>query len=65
MVKPMNMSDCFAGLHDDEKPAGVYNGSCFIEMDTGKVYFYDAANSQWIEFGGSSDSSNNNAEDNG
>lgn len=65
MVKLMNMSDCFAGLHDDEKPTGVYNGSCFIEMDTGKVYFYDAENSQWIEFGGSSDGSNDNAEGGG
>lgn len=52
MVKPMNMADWFAGLHDDEKPTNVYNGSAFIEMDTGKVFFYDAENSLWIEFGG-------------
>ena len=41
-----------AGLSTDDKPTGVYvgNGSMFIEMDTGKVYFYDAANTQWRAF---------------
>lgn len=51
MVKPTNMADCFAGLAADTKPSGVYNGSAFIEMDTGKVYFYDAENDLWIAFG--------------
>lgn len=41
------------GLSADEKPTErVLNGSSFIEMDTGKVYFYDEANAQWREFGG-------------
>ena len=31
------------------KPEGVENGSTFLEMDTGKVYIYDAANAQWRE----------------
>ena len=37
------------GLSTDSKPTGdtVGNGSCFLEMDTGKAYFYDAENSQW------------------
>ena len=41
----------FFGLHDDEKPTGddITNGSVFVEIDTGKVYFYDAENEQWLE----------------
>jgi len=44
------------GLSTDSKPtqAGNYyigNGSLFIEMDTGKIYFYDLANTRWLEFG--------------
>lgn len=34
----------------------IPNMASFIEVDTGKLYFYDAENSQWVEFGGSSDS---------
>lgn len=58
MVKPMNMAECYAGLSTDDKPYPVYNGSCFIEMDTGKVYFFNAADGTeagWLEWGGSSD----------
>lgn len=45
------------GLSTDEKPT-VYdeeidsyidNGSTFIEIDTGKIYFYDLENEQWNE----------------
>lgn len=40
------------GLSTDAKPTeGIGNGSAFIEMDTGKLYFYDAAGEQWIEWG--------------
>lgn len=40
----------FYGLHDDSKPtSGVANGSCFIEMDTNKAYWFDAEHSTWIE----------------
>jgi len=53
MVKTMNMSDCFAGLHDDSKPTGVANGSVFIEMDTSKVYMFNADSGEWVEIGGS------------
>ena len=37
------------GLHGDTKPTGddVANGSSFLEMDTGNVYFWDKENSQW------------------
>ena len=45
----------FFGLSTDTKPTGaeVANGSCFLEMDTSKIYFYDADNAQWLEWGAS------------
>lgn len=40
------------GLSTDEKPTtNIANGSTFIEMDAGKLYFYDAANGTWREWG--------------
>ena len=49
----------FRGLSTDTKPDetkdSVGNGAAFIEMDTGKLYFYDADSTQWVEFGGSSE----------
>lgn len=44
----------FRGLSTDSKPASCGNGSVFIEMDSGKIYFYDAAGEQWIEWGAGS-----------
>ena len=42
----------YAGLSTDSKPTeNVPNGAAFIEMDTGKLYFYDADNQQWREWG--------------
>lgn len=33
----------YYGIHTDTKETNnIANGSCFIEMDTGKIYFYDA-----------------------
>ena len=46
-----------AGLSTDAKPAGVVTGSLFLEVDTGDVYSYDEAGSQWdkvTELGGGS-----------
>ena len=45
------------GLSTDTKPNkigdnNIGNGSIFIEIDTGKIYFYDGENTQWLEFGG-------------
>jgi len=38
---------------DDPKPIdGVLNGMTFIEMDTGKIYFFDEDNGTWCEWGG-------------
>lgn len=43
------------GLSTDTKPtkigdSDIGNGTIFIEMDTGKIYFYDLENEQWREF---------------
>ena len=42
------------GLSTDEKPTSwqdgiIENGSAFIEIDTGDVYLFDEANSEWNE----------------
>ena len=45
-----------AGLSTDPKPSGVVTGSLFMEVDTGDVYAYDEAGTQWdkvAELGGS------------
>ena len=42
----------YYGLSTDPKPVeGVSNGSAFVEMDTGKVYFYNEAGTEWLEWG--------------
>ena len=48
------VTSTYYGLSTDTpKPTdGVGNGSAFIEMDTGKLYFYDLANTTWREWGG-------------
>lgn len=43
------------GLSTDTKPTEINgktidNGSTFIEIDTGKIYFYDLENEEWKEF---------------
>lgn len=42
----------YFGLNSDTKPTDdtVGNGSAFVEMNTGKLYFYDAENSEWKEW---------------
>lgn len=38
-------------LSTDTKPtSGVGNGDLMIEMDTGKVYFFNQDAGEWIEF---------------
>ena len=42
------------GLSTDTKPtqikgATIENGSTFIEIDTGKIFFYDLDHQQWNE----------------
>lgn len=42
----------YRGLSTDTKPTtDVPNGSIFIEIDTGNIYFYDSANNTWIQWG--------------
>lgn len=46
-------TEVYFGLSTDTKPAPVANGSCFVEMNTGKLYFFNAAGtvgSQWTEW---------------
>ena len=43
----------FMGLSTDEKPTleelpDMRNGSSYMEMDTKKLYFWDAENEQWV-----------------
>ena len=51
----MNYNDnvqTYYGLSTDSKPTdGISNGSCFVEMDSGKIYFYNAAGAAWAEWG--------------
>ena len=51
-VSGIETSACtYFGLSTDEKPtSGVGNGSVFLEMNTAKIYLFDAANAQWIEW---------------
>ena len=46
--------NAYYGLSTDTKPSGTaLNGRAFIEMDTGKIYHYDADSGTWLEWGGS------------
>lgn len=43
------------GLSTDTKPTEINdkiidNGSVYIEIDTGKIFMFDAENQQWKEF---------------
>lgn len=37
------------GLSTDTKPTDVGNASTFYEMDTKKLYMFDAQNNVWLE----------------
>lgn len=42
----------YYGLSTDSKPENkVINGACFIEMDTGGVYFFNKTANEWVKFG--------------
>lgn len=43
-----NTYDMF-GLSTDEKPVDVKNASTFYEMDTKKIFMFDADNMVWLE----------------
>ena len=43
----------YMGLSTEEKPTeGLATGSLFIELDTGKVYYFNADTTTWAVFGG-------------
>lgn len=46
-------ANCFpcelAGLSTDQKPTNVCNASIFYEMDTKKMFVFDAENHVWHE----------------
>lgn len=38
------------GLSTDTKPtSGIINGSIFVEVDSGKVFFFNEAGEAWVE----------------
>ena len=37
----------YRGLEADKAKVQPENGDAYIEMDSGKLYFYDAQNSMW------------------
>lgn len=39
----------FAGRSIDEKPVDVANGAEYTEIDTGRIYRFDAENAVWHE----------------
>lgn len=39
----------FSGRSIDTKPMDVENGAVYREIDTGRVYRYDAENKRWYE----------------
>ena len=44
-------AEIYWGLSTDTKPVECGNGSVFVEMDTSLLYFYDAENAEWLEWG--------------
>lgn len=53
MITLINKTDTYEyhGLSTDTKPLTCPNGSCFLEMDTSKIYFFDGASETWYEWG--------------
>lgn len=42
----------YVGLSGDNKPETAENGAVFLEMNTSKIYFFNAAEGGgWIEWG--------------
>lgn len=38
----------YRGLSTDTKPTDATNGSSFLEMDSGDIYYFDADSGDWI-----------------
>lgn len=39
----------FSGRSIDTKPVNIENGAVYKEIDTGRIYRYDAENNHWYE----------------
>ncbi len=48
MVSNTNMVMHYRGLSSDTKPTAP-NGSDFLEIDTGKTWYYDADGKEWVD----------------
>lgn len=53
MVSNDRMIMHYRGLSGDDKPAEAPNGSDFLEIDTGKVWYFDATEGEWRDPTGS------------
>ena len=42
-------TDAKPTVYDEDIDSYIDNGSTFIEIDTGKIFFYDLENEQWKE----------------
>lgn len=49
MVSNDRMIMHYRGLSGDTKPDAPPNGSDFLEIDTGKTWYYDADSGEWID----------------
>lgn len=45
----ISKTSTFSGRSIDTKPANVENGAVYKEIDTGRIYRYDAENNHWYE----------------
>lgn len=50
----------YRGLSTDTKPSDADKNTTFLEMDTGKIYYFDGT--EWLEFGTGADALNANTE---
>ena len=49
-ISDNNHPTTYYGLSTDTKPTkNVINGAIFIEINTGKAFFFDRANTTWLE----------------
>lgn len=44
------LADIFCNSTDTKPTANLVNGSKLTEVDTGKTFLYDEANTEWVEF---------------
>ena len=49
MVSNDRMIMHYRGLSSDTKPDASPNGSDFLEIDTGKVWYFDADSGDWLD----------------